>query len=135
MENEEYIGYKVDTIHNYKIFSQEYNGNKFYKVMIQKKNYDNTKTNFYKQIRFVKCKAPEDGEIIRIKKGFEDVRENKNDKYNPIWEIVVMDYEVIQNDVVDEEKAYADFKNNLRENEEEYAEFGDVQISDEDIAF
>ena len=135
MENEEYLNYKIDTIHNYKIFSQEYNGNKFYKVMIQKKNYDNTKTNFYKQIRFVKCKAPEDGEIIRIKKGFEDVRENKNDKYNPIWEIVVMDYEVIQNDVVDEEKAYADFQNNLKENEEEYAEFGDIQISDEDIAF
>ena len=67
MENEEYLNYKIDTIHNYKIFSQEYNGNKFYKVMIQKKNYDNTKTNFYKQIRFVKCKAPEDGEIIRIK--------------------------------------------------------------------
>ena len=134
-DKEEYLNYKIDTKHNYKIYCQEYNGKRFYKVMIQKKNYDGTKTNFYKQIRFVKCKPPLDGEIIRIKKGFEDVRENKNDRYSPIFEIVVMDYEVIQNDVVDEKQAFAEFQNNLKENEEGYADFGDVEITDDMIAF
>lgn len=134
-DKEEYIGYKIDTKHNYKIYSQEYNGVKYYKIMIQKKNYDGTKTNFYKQVRFVKCKGPDDGEIIRIKKGFEDVRENKNDRYNPIWELVIMEYEVVQNDVVDEKQAFAEFQNNLKENEEGYADFGDVEVTDDMIAF
>lgn len=134
-DKEEYIGYKIDTKHNYKIYSQEYNGVKYYKIMIQKKNYDGTKTNFYKQVRFVKCKGPDDGEIIKIKKGFEDVRENKNDRYNPIWELVIMEYEVVQNDAVDEKQAFAEFQNNLKENEEGYADFGDVEITDDMIAF
>lgn len=127
-QNEEYIGYKIETTHNYKVYCQEYNGTRFYKIMIQKKNYDGTKTNFYKQIRFAKCTPPLDGEIIRIKKGFEDVRENRNDRFNPIWEIVVLEYEKIQNDIVDQEQAYADFQNNLKENEE-------YEITDEDLAF
>ncbi len=134
-DKEEYIGYKIDTKHNYKIYSQEYNGVKYYKIMIQKKNYDGTKTNFYKQVRFVKCKGPDDGEIIKIKKGFEDVRENKNDRYNPIWELVIMEYEVVQNDAIDEKQAFAEFQNNLKENEEGYADFGDVEITDDMIAF
>lgn len=134
-DKEEYIGYKIDTKHNYKIYSQEYNGVKYYKIMIQKKNYDGTKTNFYKQVRFVKCKGPNDGEIIKIKKGFEDVRENKNDRYNPIWELVIMEYEVVQNDAIDEKQAFAEFQNNLKENEEGYADFGDVEITDDMIAF
>lgn len=134
-DKEEYIGYKIDTKHNYKIYSQEYNGVKYYKIMIQKKNYDETKTNFYKQVRFVKCKGPNDGEIIKIKKGFEDVRENKNDRYNPIWELVIMEYEVVQNDAIDEKQAFAEFQNNLKENEEGYADFGDVEITDDMIAF
>lgn len=134
-DKEEYIGYKIDTKHNYKIYSQEYNGVKYYKIMIQKKNYDGTKTNFYKQVRFVKCKGPNDGEIIKIKKAFEDVRENKNDRYNPIWELVIMEYEVVQNDAIDEKQAFAEFQNNLKENEEGYADFGDVEITDDMIAF
>lgn len=134
-DKEEYIGYKIDTKHNYKIYSQEYNGVKYYKIMIQKKNYDGTKTNFYKQVRFVKCKGPDDGEIIKIKKGFEDVRENKNDRYNPIWELVIMEYEIVQNDAIDEKQAFAEFQNNLKENEEGYADFGDVEITDDMIAF
>lgn len=117
-EEERVIWYKIDTTHSYKIWCQEYGGVKYYKIQIQKKNYDGTKTNFYKQVRFAKCTPPEDGEIIKIKKGFEDVRENKNDKYNPIWEVVILDYELENNDIVREQQAYETYQERLSENDE-----------------
>lgn len=117
-EEEAYIGYKINTNNTYKIWCQEYGGYKYYKIQVQKKNYDGTKVNFYKQVRFAKCTPPEDGEIIKIKKGFEDVRENKNDKYNPIWEVVITDYELVDNDVVRDKQAYETYQERLSENEE-----------------
>ena len=120
MTNEEqrYIGYKIDVDHSYKVYVSEANGKKFYKVQVQKKNYDGTKTNFYKNLRFVKCNPPENGEIIRIKKGFEDLYANTKDPYNAISVIVVMDYELEENDVVREQQAYETYQERLSENEE-----------------
>ena len=115
---EEYIGYKIDTKHSYKVYVSEANGKKFYKVQVQKKNVDNTKTNFYKNLRFVKCNPPENGEIIRIKKAFEDLYANTKDPYNAISVIVVMDYELVDNDVVREQQAYETYQERLNENEE-----------------
>ena len=116
--DEEYIGYKIDTKHSYKVYVSEANGKRFYKVQIQKKNYDGTKVNFYKNLRFVKCEPPQDGEIIRIKKGFEDLYSNNKDPYNAISVIVVMDYELVDNDVVRDKQAYETYQERLSENEE-----------------
>lgn len=118
-ENQEvgHIGYKIDGKHTYKVYVNEVNGKKFYKVAMKKKNYDNTETIFYRQLRFVKCQAPENGDIIKIKYGFEDLYVNEKDKYNPISVIVVMDYEKVDNQVVNEEKAYEKFQQITKENE------------------
>lgn len=120
MTNEEqrYIGYKIDTEHSYKVYVSETNGKKFYKVQVQKKNYDGTKVNFYKNLRFVKCNPPENGEIIRIKKAFEDLYANTKDPYNAISVIVVMDYELENNDIVREQQAYETYQERLNANEE-----------------
>ena len=121
MEEKErpYIGYKIDTNHTYKVYVNEANGKKYYKVQIKKKNYDNTETSFYKQLRFVKCTPPENGEIIKIIYGFEDLYVNNIDKYNPISVIVVMEYEKVDNPVVAQEKAYEKFQQITNENEME----------------
>ena len=121
-ENEEvgYIGYKIDGKHTYKVYVNEVNGKKFYKVAMKKKNYDDTETIFYRQLRFTKgCTPPENGEIIKIWSGFEDLYVNEKDKYNPITVIVVMDYEKVDNQVVNEEKAYEKFQQITKENEME----------------
>ena len=81
--------------------------------------YVSTKTKFYRSIRFVKCQPPQDGDIIRIKKGFEDNYLNPKDKYNDVVVIVVMDYEIVDNQVVNEEKAYEKFQQITKENEME----------------
>ena len=118
-EEERWIGYKIDTEHSYKVYVNEVHGTKYYKVQVQKKNADNTKTNFYKNLRFVKCEPPTDGEIIKIKKAFEDLYANSKDPYNAISVIVVMDYEKVDNDYVRDKQAYETYQERLSENEEE----------------
>jgi hypothetical protein len=127
-----YIGYKIDTKHTYKVYVNESNGKKFYKVQIKKKNYDNTEISFYKQLRFVQCNPPENGEIIKIIYGFEDLYVNNKDSYNPISVIVIMEYEKVDNPVVNQEKAYDKFQQNLKENEMEESHY---EISDEQLPF
>lgn len=117
-QEQEYISYKINTKLTYKVYVNESYGKRFYKVLVTKKNVDGTKTKFYKQLNFVKCTPPENGEIIRIKKGFEDLYTNTKDPYNPISVIVVMDYEKEENQQVREEQAYASYHEKLNESEE-----------------
>ena len=121
-ENEEqgFIGYKINPKSTYKVYKNEVNGKTYYKVVMKKKNYDNTETIFYRQLRFVKsCTPPENGEIIKILSGFEDLYVNNKDPYNPITVIVVQDYIKIDNEVVNQEKAYEKFQQITKENETE----------------
>lgn len=113
MEEENYIGYKIDTKHTYKVYTNESNGNRFYQVQIKKKNYDGSELSVYKQLRFVKCNPPENGEIIKIHKGFEDLYIKKGDRYNPISIVVVTEYELVNNKVVNEEKAYNKYQETI----------------------
>ena len=53
-EEERYIGYKINTNNTYKVWCQEYGGYKYYKIQVQKKNFDGTKVNFYKSHVFGK---------------------------------------------------------------------------------
>lgn len=115
---ERYISYKIDTRHTYKVYVNSAGGKNFYKVCVKKKNYDGTETKFYKQLKFVQCEPPEDGEIIKIKRAFEDLYVNSKDKYNAISVIAVMDYEKVENDVVAEQQAYEDYRENLNSMDE-----------------
>lgn len=129
-ENQEVgqINYKIDGKHTYKVYKNEVNGKTYYKVVMKKKNYDDTETIFYRQLRFVKgCTPPENGEIIKIWSGFEDLYVNNKDPYNPITVIVVQDYMKVDNQVVNEEKAYEKFQQITKENE--------MEVSDEELPF
>lgn len=129
-ENEEvgHIGYKINGKSTYKVYKNEVNGKTYYKVAMKKKNYDDTETIFYRQLRFVKgCTPPENGEIIKIWSGFEDLYVNNKDPYNPITVIVVQDYKKIDNEVVNQDKAYEKFQQITKENEMEQV--------DEDLPF
>lgn len=119
-ENQEVgqINYKIDGKHTYKVYKNEVNGKTYYKVAMKKKNYDDTETIFYRQLRFVKdCTPPENGEIIKIWSAFEDLYVNNKDPYNPITVIVVQDYKKIDNEVVNQDKAYEKFQQITKENE------------------
>lgn len=117
-EEQGHIGYKINGKSTYKVYVNEVNGKKFYKVAMKKKNCDDTETIFYRQLRFVKdCTPPENGEIIKIWSAFEDLYVNNKDPYNPITVIVVQDYKKVDNEVVNQEKAYEKFQQITKENE------------------
>ena len=117
-EKEPYITYKINTKFTYKVYRQEANGRLFYKVQVKKKNYNSEPTIFYKQLAFANCEPPENGEIIKIISGFEDLYASKRDPHNPISVIVVTEYEKINNEEVNQEKAYEKFQKITKENEQ-----------------
>lgn len=111
-EKQPAIGYKIDGKHTYRVYKTENNGRVYYKVQIQKKNYDNTVTKGYRQLKFVQCEPPENEDIIKINSGFEDFYVKG---YDVISMIVVQDYEIIENPQKAEENAYNEYNQKLDE--------------------
>ena len=130
MEEKEFpkgIQYKVDSNHFYTIVSNEWNGKIFYNVKIQQTNADNTKSEFKRQLRFVKCEPPTNGDRIRIISGFESVYANNKDPYNPISCICVTEWELEQTAIEEKQDAYAQFQQNSNND--------DIVITDDDMPF
>lgn len=114
--------YKIEIGDKIIVYRQDFNSNTYYKTMVQKRNYDGTKTNFYKELRFKKDVALQSGTKIIIKDMFEDVRENKADKYNAIWSLFILDFEVVEDEQRTKSQALEEYNNK-------------VQLSDEDLPF
>ena len=68
---------------------------------------------FNKKVRFKNEVSLKDKTKILIKNMFEDVFENKKDKSNPIWNLFILDFEIIEepDDVND---AILDYQNNVK---------------------
>lgn len=135
MENqkEEYIIYKVSTKNWHKVYKTSYNGKDFYKLLIVQEKYDGTTTSYYKPISFKKTLTPpQDGSVIRIKQGIENLYTNNKDKYNPISSILILDYELKENVEQKKENAYNEFSQTLAENEENKEE---IVIEDSQLPF
>lgn len=135
MENqdEEYIIYKISTKNWHKVYKTSFKGKDFYKLLIVQKKYDGTATSYYKPISFKKTLTPpQDGSVIRIKKGIENLYTNNIDKYNPISSILILDYELKENVEQKKENAYNEFSQTLAENEENKEE---IVIEDSQLPF
>lgn len=123
MENSEEnkgIGYKIEAGKQYRLWRKDYNGKTFYNIEVRQKNYDGTTSKWYRPITFKSGVEIPNGVDIIIKSGFENLRTNKLDPYNPITAIMVTDYEIKESQEVIEKQAFAEFRENLAEaNEEE----------------
>ena len=98
--------YKVeagDTIVIERVDVKEYT---FYKVSLPKRINENQVLYFKKPILLPAGDSLPDGTRILVKDFFEEVRENPKDKYNPIWQLRILDYEIIEdtpsNDIISE---------------------------------
>lgn len=102
MENEEVKdgnGYKIKCGREYMVFRSEYQGKVFYKIQVTKKNYDDTKAQAYKTVKFASKTLDTDipdRTVIVIKNLFEDFYFKAGDKYNPIWTLVITDWDIIK---------------------------------------
>lgn len=130
MEEKEFpkgIQYKVDSNHYYYVNAREWNGKTFYNIKIQQTNADGTKTEYNRQLRFVKCEPPHNGDRIKIISGFESNYANNKDPYNCITCICVTEWELEQVAQQAQQDAYAQFQqNNVAD---------DIVITADDIPF
>lgn len=114
------LNYKIMPGKEYMVFRSEYNGKVFYKIQLQKKNYDDTKEIAYKTIRFKNDVDLPDRTIIIPKAGFEDFY-NK-DKYTTIFTLFITDFDIKENEEVNKSEAIANYNS-------------EITISEEDIPF
>ena len=121
------INYKINENGSYYVITKEWNGKTFYNVKIQQTNVDGTKSEFSRQLRFIKCEPPQDGDKIKILSGFESNYVNSKDPYNCITCICVTDWQLAE--TIEKEKNDAINKyNNSVETE-------DIVIRDSDFPF
>lgn len=119
MENQEEVKpkryYKIEPGDKVKIKRTDFNGYTFYKVPLTKKNKNGVKETYEKTVVFPKDTDIPDGSYVRIKDFYEDMYFGKVDKYNPIWTIRVLDYELL-GDEINEETALSDYFSEVAEN-------------------
>lgn len=84
--------------------------NNYYIPCIKKMN--NRNLTYYKKVRFKSGVELKDNTKILIKSMFEDVQDNPNDKFNPIWHLFVMDFDIVQ-EPDDVTGAILDYQGNL----------------------
>lgn len=119
MEEEHSIGYKIRADFRYRVFRKDLNGKTYYNIRISQSNYDGTTTEWYRPVNFKKgVEVPNCTDII-IYKGFENLRPNPKDKYNPITSIMITEFETVENKQLEVKQALEDYQQNLKENEME----------------
>ena len=123
-ENKPKRHYKVEPGDNLVVYRQDINGISYYKTMVTKTNQDGTKSRFYKEIRFKKGVEITNKTMIKVNDFFEDIRQNPRDKYNPIFSLVILDFEVLENPF-DKTTAISNYNNN-QNNEIDDSYFADV---------
>ena len=121
-EKEEYRIYrKIEPNRKVRVFKSTFNEKTFYKIQIKQKNYDETEDIWYENVVFKKGVELDDpdgtGIDIKIKKAYENCRKNPKDEYNPIFYLMITEFELVERDEQKKAKALEKFNDNLNENE------------------
>ena len=118
-EKEDRIYRKVEAGRKVRIFKNVYNDQCYYRIQIKQKNYDDTEDIFYVPVQFKKGIELENQTDIIIHTAYENCRKNKKDDYNPIYYLVITEFEKVEREEQVQSQAIKDFQNNLYENEQE----------------
>lgn len=116
-ENKDTIWRKIEPNHKYRIWRKDFNGKTYYNILVQQKNFDDSISKYYIPVTFKKGVEVANETDIKIKKGVENLRKNKNDEYNPIFSYMITEFEIIERQEQKEAQAYQEFQDNLNENE------------------
>lgn len=106
-----YAGYKIKSGSRVLVNRKEIGNYVFYSTDVQKKGKDGKKTTLKRSLKFVGCEPPKSEHCtIIVRRIFEDWFDNRNDKYNPITQIAIMEYDYV-NENAENYTAIADFSN------------------------
>lgn len=123
-DNEEYRIYrKIEPNRKVRVFKSNYQGKEYYKIQVKQKNYDGTEDIWYQNVVFkrgVELDDPDNkGVDIKILKAYENCRKNPKDEYNPIFYLMITDFELIEREEQKRAAALEKFNDNLNENEQQ----------------
>lgn len=108
---EEYGYHKLEVGQKIRVFKSIVKDKNYYKFQTTQKKYDGTDEKFYITLQFKKgVNIPNETDII-VHQFVENMRENKNDKYNPYRYYQINGYEIVE----DAEKAKTNALNEYNE--------------------
>lgn len=123
-EEKEYkIYHKIEPNRKIRVFKNTYNDRDYYKVQVTQKQYGKEEPDkFYQAIQFKKGVELDNETDIIIKEAYENVRANPKDQYNPIFYLLITDFEIQPRQEQLEEQAYEKYQETLNENEKKLDE-------------
>lgn len=98
----------------------------FYKVYFKKKEFGKNKL-IFKMLKFKNGVSLKNGTKIRVLNFFEDVMKNSRDRFNPMWCLVITDFEIVEESMDDTNKEIMDYQSDVNENKESF-DFEDLII-------
>jgi len=122
-EKEPIIYYKIMPGKRYRVFRTDFQKDgktfAFYKIAVTQKKYDGTEEKYYKNIRFSKGVELDNETDIIINEAFENLIEDKNDKYNHKSYLQITNFEKCEKQEDIEAKAFEKYHNDLYENDDD----------------
>ena len=117
--------YKVMVGDKVKVWRKDWNNNVFYTIQINQQQFDKTIKKYYQRVSFRKGVDLEKGTKVILKYFFENWKDNAKDPYNPIRELKILDYEIVE---IEEKES--DLIGNYTNNLNSMSDFDDISIDD-----
>lgn len=96
MEQENNIDYLIKPNEAYELIRNDYNGRTYYKIPVTTTNFKGEQVEGFKNVIFTNNDLDlENGALIKIKSGYEGFYYRRGDKYNPIFNLVITDFECV----------------------------------------
>lgn len=99
----EHKPYKINIGDIILVRRREIKGIIFYCCSVKQRNYDGTSTYFYKRLKFKKGVELQDNTKIKINSMFENLIKNPKDEFNPIMNLMILDFDIIEDKISDDE--------------------------------
>lgn len=115
---EERIYRKIEAGKKYRVFRNDVGENAYYRISISQTKADGTKDRYYEKVTFKKGVVLDNETDIIIKKAYENVMPNTKDQYNPIFYLLITDFEIVERQEQIEQQAFREFNNKMDESDE-----------------
>lgn len=121
------IYHKIMANKPYTIKKQTFSGYTFYKIAVSQKTFDGQTKIYDYPVNFKNGVELDDGETIIITKGYENIRDNKNDKYSFITSIMIEEFEKVEKKQQETKTAIDEYNQKMNTN--------DITFTDDDFDF
>lgn len=122
-QTKETIFYKIMAGKKVRVWKNTYNEKDYYRIQVTQKQYDGQTDKFYKPVTFKRnVDIPNQSDII-IEEGYENLRANPKDPYNPISTIMITKFTLCESQEQKTANALDEFRDNLYNIESEHDEF------------